>query len=224
LTSQWVQDNGAAMARSQRKTTIAVLRGILPPYYGREDNFAKLAKHSRDWVKKVSAGKSKTGKKGIRLTEGTARLLELETGISLSWLLGPPTAKPVNGRGDRYTRRDFEWHRAEMKAGRPPITNASYPLNYAPQIAAIGSAAGDKGKASIFSWRLETFLEQCAEEFGFDKEAHTNVWSILKKASKKMPLLDGILFHDAGLHPRVVRRIHREIRTIASQRSSRVPR
>jgi hypothetical protein len=217
------EDNGASMALSQRKTTIAVLRGILPPYYGREDNFAKLAKHSRDWVKKVSAGKSKAGK-GIRLNEGTARLLELETGISLSWLMGPPTAKPVNGRGDPYTRGYFEWHRAEMKAGRPPITHASYPLSYAPRIAAIGSAAGDQGKASIFNWRLETFLEQCAEEFGFDKKAQTNVWSILKKASKKAPVLDGILFHDAGLHPRVVRAIHRGIRTSASQRSSRARR
>ena len=181
------------MALSQRKTTIAVLRGILGPIHGQADNFARLAKRSRSWVKKVSAG--------APLTEDTARLLELETGVSLVWLMGPPDAPPVNGKGQPYTSTMSKWYRARKDAGKPWRQKAGFPFNYAPLIAAIGSAAGDKGEASLFLWRLQSFLDQCKKEFGYDGKAHTRAKYLLHL---KAPELEKLAFHDKGLDSSVV--------------------
>jgi hypothetical protein len=206
-----VQNNGSIMARSQRKTTIAVLRGILGPIHGQERRFAKLAKRSPSWVKKVSAGV-------IPINEETARRLELETGVALNWIIGPPGAPPVNGRGKPYTKAYFEWHRAYAKAEAPLIRSGGYPFSYAPKIAAIGCAAGDQGKASLFTWRLETFLDECAQEFGFDNKAHTLALSILYDAAKKAPYLARLVFVDKGFDvadlsdPRVARAIKKAVK------------
>lgn len=180
------------MALSKRKTTVSVLRGILGPFHGREDRFARLAKRSRSWVKKVSAGV-------IPLSEETARLLELETGVALSWLMGTPEAPAVNGQGKPYSFAYFEWHCAGAKAGQPRIMAGDYPFKYVPEIAAVGSAAGDQGKASLFIWRLKTFLYECAKDFGFDEKARARAESIFKDAAKKTPELAEVAFHDKGL-------------------------
>jgi hypothetical protein len=196
---------------SQRKTTVAVLRGILGPIHGGEVRFARLVRRSRSWVKKVSAGK-------IPLSEEAARLLELETGISLDWLMGPLDAPPVNGRGKPYAKAYFERHRAYAKAEAPLIRSGGYPFSYAPKIAAIGCAAGDRGKASLFTWRLETFLDDCAQEFGFDNKKHTLALSILYDAAKKAPYLARLVFVDKGFDvadlsdPRVVRAIKKAVK------------
>lgn len=185
------QHNGSSMALSQRKTTVAVLRGILGRYHGREDRFASLAKRSRSWVKKASAGV-------IPLGEETARLLELETGIALDWLMGPPDTPPVSGAGQPYMSADFEWHRAKMKAGEFPIHSLGFPFKFALRIASIGSAAGDQGKASLFLWRLRTFLDESAREFGFDEKMRAIAGSIFKDAAKKAPNLAKLAFGDKG--------------------------
>lgn len=178
------------MALSKRKTTVAVLREILGKYDGREDRFALLAKRSRSWVKKVSAGL-------IPLSEDTARRLELETGIPRDWLMGPANAIPKNSEGKRYESADFQWHRDGAKAGNPRIRSAGFPFVHALKIAGIGSAAGNDGKASLFLWRLRTFFDECALEFGFDKQARTLAQSILKKALAKTPELN-LIFADKG--------------------------
>jgi len=194
------------MARSKNKTTVAVLRGILGSIHGQEARFARLAKRSVSWVKKVSAGV-------ITLSEETARLLELETGIALDWLMGPKDAPAVDGRGNPYTFPMFEWYRAAAKAGTPHIRAGGLPFYYAPKIAAIGSAAGDQGKASLFLWRLDTFLDECAQQFGFDEKAHAFAGSVLNDAAKKAPNLAELTFSDKSFDfadlsdPRVVRAI-----------------
>jgi hypothetical protein len=202
-----VQNNGSPMALSKRKTTIAVLRGILGPIYGREARFARLARRSVSWVKKVSAGV-------IPLNEKTARLVELETGVALDWLMGTPDAPPVNGRGNPYTSADFEWHRAGAKAGSPRIRSIGFPFMYALKIAGIGSAAGENGKVSLFLWRLRTFLDECAQEFGFDENAR----SFAESELQKVPRMARMAFHDRGfdfadLHDRrVVRAIKKAVK------------
>jgi hypothetical protein len=175
------------MALSKRKTTVAVLRGILGPIHGQEARFARLAKRSTSWVKKVSAGV-------IPLNEETARVLELETGVALDWLMGTPDAPPVNGRGKPYAFVDFEWHRAGAKAAAPRIRSIGFPFMYALKIAAIGSAAGEQGKASLFLWRLRTFLNECAQEFGFDENAR----SFAESELRKVPRIAQMAFHDKG--------------------------
>jgi hypothetical protein len=204
------------MARSQQKTTIAVLRGILGPIHGQEAHFAWLAKRSASWVKKVSAGV-------VPLREEIARLLELETGIALDWLMGkPPHGPPVSSRGEPYTLAEFELYRTYARAGTPLIGSGGVPFGYAPTIAAIGCAAGDQGKASLFTWRLKTFLDECAQEFGFDKKAHTLVLSILADA----PYLERLVFVDKASDeradlsdPRVIRAIKKAIRGKAPRAS-----
>jgi hypothetical protein len=206
-----VQNNGSPVALSKRKTTVAVLRGILGPIHGQEARFARLAKRSTSWVKKVSAGV-------IPLNEETARLLELETGVALDWLMGPADVPPVNARGDPYTPAYFEWHRAGAKSGAPRIQSGGHPFSYAPTIAAIGCSAGDQGKASLFLWRLETFLDECAKEFGSDRKAHALAQSILWDAAKKAPYLLRLAFVDKGSDfadlsdPRVVRAIEKAVK------------
>jgi hypothetical protein len=66
---------------------------------------------------------------------------------------------------------------------------------WATTIAAIGSAAGDQGKASLFLWRLRSFLEECANDFGFDEEAK----ALADRELNKAPALKEFVFHDRGM-------------------------
>jgi hypothetical protein len=91
----------------------------------------------------------------------------------------------------------FEWHSAGAKAGQLRIRSAGFPFVQALKIAGIGSAAGNDGKASLFLWRLSTFFDECALEFGFDKQARAFSESILKKALAKTPELN-LIFADKG--------------------------
>lgn len=174
-----VQSNGSCMALSQRKTPIAKLRGILGPIHGQEQRFARLTGKSTSWVKKVSAGL-------IPLSEDTARTLQLETGISLAWLLGGIPGQPVDQFGKPYDFKRFQSYRTR------PNQTAAYPLLFAPNIAAIGSAAGERGKSAIFVWRLKTYLDQCRSEFGFDQRAFDELNGLLEKRrlSKAAPFKD----------------------------------
>ena len=105
--------NGSTVALSQRKTTVAVLRGVLGNYHGREDNFAKLAERSPSWVKKVSAGQEP-------LADDPARVLELNAGISLGWLKGDPNLPPVSTTGSPFDDKFFENYRAKLRGGTYP--------------------------------------------------------------------------------------------------------
>jgi hypothetical protein len=156
-----VPEHGSTVALSHRKTTTAILRGILGPAHGQEARFARLAGRSVSWVKKVSAGLEP-------LTEEVALELESKTGISAAWLLrGDRGAKPLSTAGKPYSFALFEQHRAHL-GSFPKMDFVSGAL---PAIAGIGAAAGERGKGSLFSYRLTRFLDECREEFGFDETA-----------------------------------------------------
>jgi hypothetical protein len=154
-----VQNNGSLMALSQRKTTVAILRGVLGSIHGQEKRFAKLAHRSVSWVKKVSAKK-------VPLSEGAARILEHETGVSFEWLLGSPKKPIVDDAGYSYDRKVFEWHRAHIKEGKWSSFPGFTLFEFVPAIAAIGAAACKKAELSLFLWRLRSFIQQAEEEFG----------------------------------------------------------
>lgn len=173
------------MALSQKTTPVAILRGILGPIHGQEKRFAKLVGKSVSWVKKVSAGI-------MPLSEDTARVLEFETGISLAWLMDGNARKlPLNFKGTPYTSIDFEAHRAALDAGNFRRICISTPVKILPTIVAIGSAAGKNGKASLFHWRLTNLLNECREEFGFDKVAEDRTEEAIYNSN-----LPSITFHD----------------------------
>jgi hypothetical protein len=175
---------GSPMARSQKATTVAVLRGILGTIHGQEKRFAKLVGKSVSWVKKVSAGITP-------LSEDSARVLESATGVNLNWLLaGDARTPPVGSAGKCYTLADFESHRASLKTGDLKKITVIFPVAYLPTIAAIGSSAGRAGRVSLFSWRLDNFLNECREEFGFDKEAESQTMSECGNILEKIGFYD----------------------------------
>ena len=178
------QDNGSTMALSKRKTTVAVLRSILGSIHGQEDKFAKLAERSRSWVKKVSAGQEV-------LVDDAARVLELNVGISLAWLKGNPNFPPVSSTGRPFNFKFFENYRAKLREGiYPRITVVRFTRTIS-KIAGIGAAAGRKGKASLFHWRLSQFLEKCSVDFGFDESTGRKLERSLEKAN-----VSGMSFQD----------------------------
>ncbi|MGA3171478.1 MAG: hypothetical protein ABSE62_10735 [Chthoniobacteraceae bacterium] len=153
------------MAFSRRKTTVAVLRGILGPEEGRERRFARLARRSVSWVKKVSAGQE-------ALSEAAALELERSTGVSAAWLLGGDTkARVVSNGGGAYDFQVFRMFRAGIKDGPMLKTGVELTTEAARLIEGIRAAAGKRGKGASFGYRLTRFLEACEEEFGLDKKA-----------------------------------------------------
>ncbi|MBA2271363.1 MAG: hypothetical protein H0W20_12345 [Chthoniobacterales bacterium] len=174
------------MALSQRKTTIAVLRGLLGEYHGREDHFARLAERSRSWVKKVSAGL-------IKLSEDSARQISLQTGVSLDWLMGPIERPPVDISGNPYDSSSFAFFRANP-------THTLVTTAFIPRVIGVASAAGDQSKLALFQWRFGSFLDECAEEFGVDARAYKTADDALQGS----PLLRDLAMTDAGMDVPIV--------------------
>ncbi len=174
------------MARSKRKTTLAVLRGILGPVHGQERHFARLAGRSVSWVKKASAGI-------VPLSEGTARVLETETGVSFQWLLGAATRPPISHglAAEPYTHEYFDWYRSEMKSGSPITQSAFSLLDFLPELLSAGFAAAGSRKAALFMWRLKFFIAELTEEFGCDDRAAEITKHLLLQKKGYAPLEQG---------------------------------
>ena len=167
------------MAQSQKKTTIAILRGVLGATHGREENFARLMNKSGAWVKRARAGH-------IPLTEQSARDIHHATGINLAWLLKNDISEPpINSAGEPYTFECFQARRVELTSGDIKARSVFRLKNVLSEIAGIGSAAGKSGKLSLFQWRYTDFAEKCREEFGFDDEASNA--ALKKTAAAKLP-------------------------------------
>ena len=177
------------MALSKRKTTVAVLRGILGRIHGQEERFAKMAERSRSWVKKVSAGQEV-------LVDDAARVLELNVGISLAWLKGDPNLPPVSSTGRPFDFKFFEEYRAKRRNGIYQKISVVRFTGTMSKIAGIGAAAGRKGKASLFHWRLSEFLKECSDEFGVDESASRRLERSLEKAN-----VSGMSFQDRWVDP-----------------------
>ncbi|MEP6603661.1 MAG: hypothetical protein ABJB69_06925 [Spartobacteria bacterium] len=215
-----VHNNGSGMALSQRKTTVAVLRGILGRIHGGEVRFAKLAGRSPSWVKKVSAGI-------VPLTEETARILGDATGISFEWLLGPANRRPISGGLSRepYTHKYFEWYRSVKQSGSP-IRQCAFSLyEFLPDIIGVGFAAGKKHKAALFMWRLKTFLARLREEFGRDDYAKQITESLLDQKDGNLSLArrgEILTFADLWIVDRDPRGLRFRLPTPVSQRVATV--
>ena len=125
-------------------------------------------------MKKVSAGV-------IPLSEDTARRLKIETGVALTWLLGPADGRPVDGLGRLYTSETFQSYRSRRKGGVGDYMSVSVSTmhSFLPDICAAGAAAGTKGMAGLFNWRLSTFIDQATQEFGFDEVVKNEVAHML---------------------------------------------
>ena len=176
------------MALSKRKTPVAILRGLLGPFYGKEEHFAVLVSRSRSWVKKTSAGLEP-------LTVEMALRIEAETGISPTWLLtDKPEAPPVSNAGMPYDIKAFEMHREQVKKGSFTNVKMMFLAGALPEIAGIGAAAGQKGMISLFNRQWLKFLHECRKEFGFDEAAMNKIRSELEKTN-----LPNYAVHDSSI-------------------------
>src|SRR5439155_9824542 len=93
-------------------------------------------------------------------------------GVSFRWLLGSVNRRPVSaGTNESYTEGHFAWYRAERQNGRPVRQCAYSPYELLPHLFSVGFAAGEKGKSTLFMWRLASFIDKAREEFGSDDKA-----------------------------------------------------
>ncbi len=183
------------MAISQRKTTIAVLRALMGPVYGREDRFAELAQRSVSWVKKVSAGIEP-------LTGDVAHALSLETGISPTWLLrGDPATAPVGSAGQLYNERAFQLHRAKLGKGKLEVQTVFDLAEIVAEITAIARSAAKQDIAAVFRWRLTEFLKASRDEFGCDERTQRQV-----QARAQDGHLPRLIFRDDLVDPKTLTR------------------
>lgn len=76
------------MAKSKRKTTLAVLRCVIGKPHSKEVIFAKTVGRSVSWVKKVSSNKR-------TMTMDGALQISKRTGVSVEWLFANDPSAPV---------------------------------------------------------------------------------------------------------------------------------
>jgi hypothetical protein len=113
------------MARSQRKTTVAILREVLGPN-GKLDFFSQLIGKSQSWVRHISSGV-------LPLTRRAAFRIALATGVSVEWLLRGDVSSPPEtaDRGRPFDLAAFENHRQKLRSDFPSGTE---PLDIAKSI------------------------------------------------------------------------------------------
>ena len=110
----------------------------------------------------------------LKLSEELAIKISLETGVSAKWLLaGDVGAKPTSDglfRGD-YTKRDFEWARAERSENREgQMTEVSLPWADQARLLSIKAAAEESGNGRLARYRVSRFLDELEKEFGSSKK------------------------------------------------------
>ena len=163
--------------RSQRKTTVAVLRQLLGLSV---EEFAKLIGKSATTINSLETGR-------LKLSEETAFTISKETGVEMFWLLkGRPKDKPYtldesNGEDRPYTKEDYEVTQAR-KEQEPPskldpdrliLNGLGSVLNWLP----IYAKAQQDGKGYLANYLLHQCLKELAERLGQDYEA---VWQARK--------------------------------------------
>jgi hypothetical protein len=141
------------MARSKRKTTVAVLREILG-LDGQQDYFATLVGMSPSWVRHASCGV-------LPLTRKVAYQIAFATGVSPEWLLADDVAQPpmTSDLSRPYDRNAYVEYQNKKRASFPELTDPlaeaaakKIPMSLLKILSAI-YASGD------VSWRLKEILE-----------------------------------------------------------------
>ena len=163
------------MAKSHEKTTVAALRKIIGI---KVKEFTEIIGKSESTITSLESGR-------LKLSEETAQIIALETGVSLHWLLDgdaskQPTAdSAIYGEGGRaYTQESYELTRARRQnkagdrwQGRPRTLRirATEAMNEMEHIVADLAAslfyAAIKGKEDLAIYKLNKFAKQFDLEF-----------------------------------------------------------
>jgi hypothetical protein len=171
--------------------------------------FVAYAGRGDIWLRKIEAGI-------IPLMPEVALQISLETGIDVDWLMaGNPAAPPISRTGQPYTKGFYQWWRGRMNDRDAPAFPTRLTIsavdNYVPRIVGIGQAAGRKGMAAVFHWKVARFLDAMGEEFGTDDDARAAAELALFKADEILAPADqageisrALYFSDGpeAIHPR----------------------
>jgi transcriptional regulator with XRE-family HTH domain len=154
---------------------------------------------------KVTIQKIELRDKKLRLPPALASRMEHELGVSAAYLLdGNPRKPPVTPRGKPYTKLAFEGHRATLEAGMRPEKAVFFPFREIAELAAIASAAGNKGSLAFFNYKLDRTLRELRKEFGADEKARAVIVGACDHARLKKDLKRNFL-GDIAVQGRVER-------------------
>jgi transcriptional regulator with XRE-family HTH domain len=168
--------------QSQRKTTVAVLRGKLGLTV---EEFAKLIDKSPTTINSLESGR-------LKLSEETAHTISQETGVDMYWLLkSKPKEKPyycdASDPERLYTKEVFEQTQARKLAETAPKPDPDSLLINALQSVTdwigIYAAARRDGKGYLAHYLMSEFLTNLEQRLGKDTEAAL-------QANKKARIID----------------------------------
>jgi transcriptional regulator with XRE-family HTH domain len=183
------------MRTSSRKTTTAILREIL----GIKDfEMAKILDRTVHTIHSLESGR-------LKLSPELATKMFHETGISLDWLLkGDPTAPPISGRGEPYTRAKFDQAQAEkINYDQPnPIFRNIDALGFCARLISILESASSHKNYQMALYKINSALDSLRGEFGMDENLYQYAGSNHVNNGMAVPLLKGILAREKQLQDR----------------------
>ena len=152
------------MAKSQFRTTAAVLRSILNKS---AEAMAEFVDCSISTIKSVESGR-------LKLSPSLAERMYHETGISKQWLLaGDPLAPPISWRDDPYTFQAFvraqAWKNYHDRMPKMKVTKDF--VGFAVRLRAILASADRRKTYHMTAYHVGEFLKDLEGEHGTDKGA-----------------------------------------------------
>jgi hypothetical protein len=163
------------MARSKKKTTVAVLRGILGED-GQRDYFAKLIGMSHSWVRHASCGV-------LPLTRKAAFKIASATGVSPEWLLADDVSQPpmTSDLSRPYDLNAYLEYKNNKRASVPnrtdPLAEAvteEIPEGLLKILSAIHASGDVPWRLRAILQNLEEFADRLADDFKPDHQrSHT---------------------------------------------------
>jgi transcriptional regulator with XRE-family HTH domain len=172
------------MRLSPQRHTLAVLRLTLGLT---QKEMARILECSVPTVQAVELGK-------LKLSEGLAERVALQTSASLQWLLANDTSKPaVDSGGQPVTKDTFVETQAELS--RPQTTKDDLlrireTYDFAIEFAgAILLHAYEKGRVDLYVYKLMAALMKIAGELGEDPCLESHIYNVRRKHSVEPQLM-----------------------------------
>ena len=156
---------------------------------------ADILKRSVHTIRSLESGR-------LKLSQELAKRIFHETGISTVWLLnGDPTAPPVTGRGEPYTKEGFDRAQAEkIYYDRPnPIFRKIDALGFCARLVAILESASTKKDYYVALYKTHAALDSLQSEFGIDEKLYQHAGPHSVNEAMAVALLKQILAGHAEL-------------------------
>jgi len=112
---------------------------------------------------------------GLKLSEGLAKRISHETGVSLGWLLAGDPEVPPKSRmiGPPYSKQIFELARSKMVTKGAELAASLTTLGFYCQIRSIFRSAVRAGDGDLAAYKFKQALRALAQEFGSTEDFTT---------------------------------------------------